>query len=713
MGDVIDDDLDRYYNPSSQFSDPFTAEKDPILFQVDQKGTEDAPLWGIKEAEQFSVMHSQQDAMGKLIKNTVYNDLQMTSASNFTEYFKGKLIYDGKPVPEWKLRRNPIFYMENATIDSKTNPTAYLQAKTLKTQTKALLGEPTKTAEQLDLFKQKLFDFTYSVGGQKASERIPEMLIPMINDPWQYARAVAFHTKLGMFSPTQFLVQASGAFNTMVLAPRYVYDAFTGGTLMSQLGLTESRQILEHFGDLAEKMPGKWTKAKFIEAKEAMDSIGWDQIGGETSFRSSSTDPTLHRSTLGKVALDWGPFFFNQGERIVRVNAWNSAYLEFADKFPAKVGKMSRVDIQKIQERAKIFSGNMTRDSNAFWQHGAAGNFTQFWSYNIRMLELMVGKQLSRGERIRLAMGHAIMWGLPVGAGAYMAMDTGDPNDFLETIKPGAASLRIHAKKKGYDMDSSIAGALHDGLMSVLIQEMTGHHMGVGQRYGINNLQMLENIKDNYAEYNPIWASIITAMGPSGNIMADIVGSTIPTAKHLASFVNGDPPPASVMTADVMNAFREISGINTAQKIYFIMMAENWRSQKGNLSIEAADGNTLKEIVKAITGVDDMSNIDAFEALKDSKNMDAARNTVAQDAKRYIALSNDAAMRGDTEAAEEYLNHARILVNGVQLSTKRRMEILFPSDASQTRTSERLWNDWLGKLSPEQRMNVENLEREQ
>ena len=53
----------------------------------------------------------------------------------------------------------------------------------------------------------------------------------------------------------------------------------------------------------------------------------------------------------------------------------------------------------------------MTRDSSSFWQRGLAGNFTQFWSYNVRMAELMFGWQFSKAERMRLIMGNMLLMG--------------------------------------------------------------------------------------------------------------------------------------------------------------------------------------------------------------------------------------------------------------------------------------------------------------
>lgn len=706
-------DLDRWHNPSSEFGDPFTATRDPLVFEGQNMGTEDNPLWGVKEAAQYSPMFVQTSSMGKLIKSTMYNDLQLTTASNYVEAFKGKLMYDGAEVSAAKLRANPIFYLEHATIDWKNNPKAALQAWQLRTHAKNLLGQPSMIAKHIDYFKQKMIDATYNVAGEKGLDYIPEALIPTITDPFQYARAVAFHSKLGMFNITQYFVQASAINNMVLMSPLHGLKSFAPSTLMARLELTADKKIIEHFADIAHQVAPGWNKKMFIESKNWMDKFAFDRVGGEYSFRSTTGDPQIYRGTTGKVFLDKGPVFFNAGERTVRLTSWNTAYAEWATKNPGKVGQMTRRDAQWVLDRAQVFSSNMTRDSNSFWQQGLAGNFTQFWSYNIRMGELMLGKQLSAAERSRLIFGNMLLYGFTPAAGLTATLQTGDVGFLQNSLNPWAEDLRVYAAKKGYDMDNDLAGKIYDGMISTGLHALTGAHVGVGNRYGLSPVQAFDTMKENFQDHNALYAFVISSMGPSGNIMSDMIDAAMPTARDLRDFITGDNVPKEILEEDIINAFREVTGVSNGYKIYSILRGLNWRSQAGNLSIKNdAELNKVKEIIKAVTGVSDVTDLDAFNMLEDSKMIDADRNAVRAEAKRYVAQYYDLVSRGDPLGAQVFFNKARILVSGEHMSTASKMEILFPGDQAMTPSSERLFRDWFGKLTPEEQLNVDNIRKQ-
>lgn len=704
----INNDLDRYHNLSSDFGDPFTSSRDPEVFGV--TGDESNPLWGVREADQFSPMYTQTKAMGNLIKSTFYNDLQLTSAMNYVEAFKGKLMYDGVPVSDIKLRSNPIFYMANASIDALNNPKAAVQAWTLRTHMKNLLGEPSITAKALDIFKTKLLDGVYTTAGQKGLDLVPETMIPMLNDPFQYARNIAFHSKLGMFNPVQLFVQGMAVNNVVLISPKAGSQSFVGTSLMHRLQLTEDPAIISKFGDYAESIGLGWNKQKFVEAKNLLDSTAFDRVGGEVSFRSTSGDPNIYRGPTGSLILDKGPVFFNAGERLVRLTGWNTAYLEWAAKNPSKVGKATRSDTQWILDRAKVFSSNMTRDSNSFWQTGLAGNFTQFWSYNVRMAELMIGKQLSGPEKARLVMGNMLLYGFTPAAGIAAAIEEGDVGYINAAVNPWAEDLRIYAMKNGHDMDQSMAGALYKGMYSLGIEQLFGAKLGFGERYGMSPLQVFNTVQENYKEYTPFWATVISLMGPSGNISADIITSAIPIAKDLNDIVQGNIPDGAILQEDIQQAFKEISGISNGYKIYAILNSQNYLSKKGNLQIEGdADMNKVKEVIKAVTGLTEVSDLDAYKMLEDSKKMDKDRNLVRQEAKRYMALFYSYTKQGRSEEAEAFKVKAQILLSAEYMTNQSRMEILFPPGAMQTEAAELLERDWLGKLPPEERQKAKEM----
>lgn len=706
---AFDDTLDRFHNPSATFGDNFIAERDPLLLEL-AVPDESNPLYRLDYAEQFSPMATQVEAMKNLIHSTFYEDYQMAAANSWVSKFWPILKYDGRPLTEDMVRRNPLFYLRNATIDRKHNLTGFTQAQSLRSQILNLVGTPSVTAEGVEYFKQKMLSNLYKVGGDKLVDYVPEKLIPTMNDPYAYFRAVAFHSKLGFFNPVQFFVQASAVTNIALISPVQGVKSTIYSLAMRQLSLTELPSAIDVAGDIVKKLGGD--KAKFIESKRLMDGFAFDRVSGEHAFASSIADPTLFRDQLGRVMLDKGTVFFNAGERAVRLTAWNTAYLEWAAKNANKVGKATRADAQAILNRAQKLSANMTRDSSSFWQRGLAGNFTQFWSYNVRMAELMFGRQLSKAERMRLIMGNMLLYGFTPAAGLAGAAIYGDAELAMNAVNPFGEDIQIMAAKKGINLQAGLPGALYKGMFNMAIQALTGEDLDIGARFGMSPIKAFDNIKQNFRENGSARAFVISVMGPSGSIINDMVKGAYPIMGDLIDIVNGDTEVGkSLLLQDLIDAARSVAGVNAYSKVLHVLMAENNRTRRGNL--QSANAQTVKEIAKALTGVQDIEETTAYRLIDDAEAHAQTQKEIHDLATKYMAYYYDN-VKDRPDVAAEFRRRAIHMIELGNFSPDQKLSIVYPDNAKYEQTIiDTIFDTSIKGYSDEEEQNMRKVFEEQ
>lgn len=708
----VDTTVDRFHNPGAFWGgDPFVGQRDPLVWELSKRGTEDNPIRELKAGEQFNPLYTQVRSMGDLVRHALYDDYQLTAARNFVETFAGKILYDGQEVSLDKLRSNPIFYLSRGQIVKNDMKTA-TQAYSMRSAIKNLLGQPSPTALFVDTVKQKMMNFLYTRGGEDALDRVPEKMIPMISDPAAYMRAVASHSKLGVFNVVQYFVQASSVLNTMMISPIQGTRAFVYSGLMGKLLLTEDKNIIDHAGGIAQKLG--FNKKEFLEAYNMMKTFKFDEVGGEHSWKVNFADPSLYRDSAGRQFLDKGMFFFNKGEGLVRRTGFVTSYLEYAAKNPGKVGNMTRQDAQQILNKAQMYTANMTRDSNSFWQNGLAGNFTQFWSYNVRMGELMIGQQLTTAEKTRLILGNMMLYGFAPTAGIAAAVEYGDPSYAYDgTGFPGSEDLAVAMAKNGQDIDKSLAGALYNGILSTGLHALTGMHIDVGSRYGMSPIKVFDQIKKNYAENNPYVATFISLLGPSGSIGNDILKQMGPISKDVVDMLSGDMSASAgpLLEQDLIDATRSIAGVNNDYKIYMALRNEYTRSQKGNV-VGAADGNSrIFDIIKAITGVQTTQETLAYNLKDNDLQLAKDHKAVADQATRYMGYYFDNMDKNpnDPETARQFLVRAVKLMDVAGFTEEQQRHIIFPpSGRMHQKLTDEILNG-LKDLSLEERRNVEQV----
>lgn len=676
----LDDVNIRAYEDTYKGANDFTQSRLGPLKQIRKGGAGD-PLWRLENADRMNPRAAQAQTMNRLVHNAVYEDYQFQAARSWIEEFGNSknpasvgLKVDGEFVPIEKLRKNPLYYLNNAEIvtDSVMRKG---QAEQIRSHIRRLVSNPDIVARGIAVVKEQFIaDYLYKYGLDKQAKYMSEKEIPFISDPLQFMKNVAFHTKLGLFNPVQFFLQSTAGLNSIAFSPVNAMKAAPASWYARMSLLTENDKIISSLAEKAAQTSG-YDAAAFKDARYWLREFGLDIVGREQTYISDVSTPKPFYTKTGEVFLDKGTMFFSEGERIARIQSWMTSYLDYVAKNPKSSGKLTLKEAKIVRNRAEMMYGNMTRDANAYWQTGLLGNFTQFYTYNARMVELMLPwtKQTTMAEKARLFGMFATLWGIPIMAAPAMLAETGDVDAAMSGVFPFGQDIAQEALKKGYNLHEGMTGLLYDGLVNTTAAFITGKDYDFSSRYGLNPFTIPENIENTVRKYGVLEGIALSALGASGSIGADIVSSVIPITKDLAQMA-GETGSTELLYNDIQQATREISTLNYGYQVMAALMGTTYVSKNGTI-LRKPDDDPLGRVIASTIGVTEMEDFDTskrFEVLaKDAASRKAVEKRI-KELRSYQIIYRD---KKDYESAKNIGKQIEALINsGIWTpSEKRRM----------------------------------------
>jgi hypothetical protein len=391
-----------------------------------------------------------------------------------------------------------------------------------------------------------------------------------LGDPTNLLLKVGFQSAFGFLNVSQFFMQGFHATTIMAISPVH---GFKGAAMtFTQRGLLSAvkdpaiyKEGIKRFAkahDLTEETAEELmeyirTSGRHIvdgDAIEAGTGIGFGVSGWrgqDLTYSAMKARTNELKDAAGKV-LDVGLKPFNAGERLSRLTALNTAFLEFKKANP-NVSAMSDRGRSWITSREQTLTFNMTTADKAMVQSSLMKVPTQWLSYSMRSMEaVFVGRGLSEGERLRLFGILGPMFGLS-GFGATTSADY--IGEKLE-IKPDS-SLYVGLKY-----------GVIDGLSDYLLGD-AGGAVGVGQR-----LAPIGAFVDTYKAIVEE-GTLQTLGGPSGEITFNILKTAFEAMDNLA---NGH---TVSMTEDLIKVLRQPSGLNNIAKGVGVLNNGIYRSKNG------------------------------------------------------------------------------------------------------------------------------------
>ena len=611
----VRDTLDDPLNDMSGIDKKYTGEKDSTLSKiVDQDG-----VLSFQKARMISPMETLEQAWAEIARNIATDNMKIQAMTTWVEEAADALM-----TPLEKLRQNPWEALNNPQWNQQYGDLAKI--RTLDAQRKQILNflaQKDQLGSSLDWMRNKLLDSVFNKKGQQAADFVDDHVLPNVRNPLAFARSFAFHTKMGFFNPIQLFLQSNTMINTWAITGdlKRVGSARSGITLMQMSRINRTPEILADLARKSEKLG--WKPGEWLEMDELFHKLALHTVEGEHGAIDVMTNPKMFKG-VGGMFLDKGLMFFREGERAVRMNAWAVAFKEFRDQFPTKV--ITNVEENRILSRAQVLMAMMNRGDNALWQKGLTGPMTQFWGYQARIMEQLLGKQLTRAEKLRLGTAFAAMYGMPVSLSAATMFQI-----------PGWSTddLRQYALENNIDVNSGLLSIVMNGAPAEAIRWMTSDENGqggllldIGGRYGPGGLPVIKNLleaKDGVAD-----VIIDFAFGASGSITRDFFKNALPEDWDILESATNSP---KTMLLDLAGTFSTISTVNNATKLYWAMTTHQNMTRDG---MNLGDKSSLSAFISFVTGLEEQRFKDTFLKMGSLKDLKAANDELGKEYLRQI-----------------------------------------------------------------------------
>jgi hypothetical protein len=402
-------------------------------------------------------------------------------------------------------------------------------------------------------------------------------------------RGLTFHLMLGMYSPAQFAIQATGSLIALSINPVHGLKA------IGQLpGFAAA--------DLLIANPEK--KAKFIEymRSKGIDMDGyemWDKSGLRESitntnldYHSMWTDKPYDANAFQKL-LSNSTMFFKAGEMVSARVAFITSY----NHWRAIPGNAKRApDLSAMKEvlaRAETYRLNMTRVNSAGFQQGLLSIPTQFQQVNTKFFEKLFGKkELTKKEKLSLIAAQSILFG---AAGVPLAKSM-LPHviEMINMFKP--EEEKINAQ----NTDPAILNALHNGTLAWLIQDVYDVESVITGRMALGQ-DFVENVFGLATEQTSL---MDIATGPFKSVFDQAVSGTERTLTAFSIVASGEDATnedfmqvGNILARSLMDM---PASTRNLVKSYDMTHSQFFRNKKGRPVAEWGDLNTQTVVAQAL-----------------------------------------------------------------------------------------------------------------
>lgn len=433
--------------------------------------------------------------------------------------------------------------------------------------------------------------------GDLATERLGRQLVEWVNgsdtagirneaakavawattkDPLQYLKGWAYDLKLGFFNPGQLVLQATTMFSTIALSPKNGFKAFQSMPILRALAYKNfDKNFVEVIANKHWATAGFESADEFKEfvddfARSGVDKIkNTNQLIGDHGSHAAMDGFT---SGVGRLREN-GRVFLDMAEEWNQSVAYGIAWREArAQTFASKAERNAYIAM-----RTEDYSFNMKRESAASWQRGAASIPTQFWAYNMRMMEALAGKKFSPSQRGRLLL---MQFGL---SGIYGVPALGIVNEVIKTYS-------------GEAPDPGTVGAiLERGFIDAGVYYMSGADVEIGRRIGTGNF-LPDVVKELFglSQFGPTSVAEFLG-GPTFSITGGMLGSLGDVAKYAWAEAGSEEMPLT--EESLIKVASQVSTVGNALKGMMILEYGTLVSSKGT---------TLLSDLPAINGVAQM-----------------------------------------------------------------------------------------------------------
>lgn len=652
----------------------WTGKRGGHTYTMLNEGSVTNPVFKYRRAEYVDADIVMERAFNSALRDRYAGDVKHELSERFLAEF-GKYLDGDADVHA----SNPLKAMLDAKVNSKVDTWTAQSIKNYRRAAMEFIGARTDWDKKVSFIQTKLQQQMYERLGQEKTKDLlskldtaDEWTYGLIKDPVRFFKNTATSVRLGMFNPSQILVQGMTSIHTVaILGPRIGFSAMRAATVHQML--VHNMDHLPH----AAKLAG-WSVDQYKESIEMANRIGAFRVGREYADIDDVFDPTLRQTKMG-MANDVGLSFFKGGESYTRRTAWFGAYSEWRAANP-NVAFTDAIG-RRVLLRADDLWVNMTANSNAAFQKGWVGLPTQFFSFHARLTEQMLGNKLTGKEKFRVLATYSALYGIPVAAAVPIgAWEVG-------------STWREYAAKWGIadDIeDNVVAKFLQDGLVNIATEFINeGQQIDVAGRIGPGGLPFIEDILDGDT-------SITEALMGVG--LSTAVDVWEPFGNILSGILSGEREMFDITREDVADILRTTGTGNSTWQGLNALALGSYVSKKGLPTDDNV--STVEALFKIATGADPMRIKDTYRLIENSTEIaDYKKDRIAKAVKEF-KTGYKLADEGDDVTALQHMKRGSMILD-LTYDIRHEDRARAFKEASDNRPLIRRVNERWTKLGPE------------
>ena len=282
------------------------------------------------------------------------------------------------------------------------------RAEQLRTVIKRQLGTQSSSQEARGVAVRRFSEWIEGAGDTALKQGTSRVAANILSrNPIAAMKGLAFDLKLGLFEPSQLLIQTQTAAAMAFVDPK--------GFAKFAQDITPIRWALRNGTDELTSTLAKFTsmdKPEFKQFMKLLNEQGSMDVGTEMILLERTQIPI---GNPVQTIRDFGRLPFYEAERINRIAAFRISWRRMRES------GISMEDMATSSNRATLanmtdkFSMNMTHASSAAWQEGVLSAATQFLSYQMRFMENVLpfigNKRWTGPEKFRLAASQMALYG--------------------------------------------------------------------------------------------------------------------------------------------------------------------------------------------------------------------------------------------------------------------------------------------------------------
>lgn len=467
---------------------------------------------------------------------------------------------------------------------------------------------------------------TYLYG--KGFKHKPNMFDKESTNPLTKLRGYAFDAYLGVFNPSQIFMQGIQAVNVASIGGTHGIKGVALYPAMRWAVAGGDANFTKYLGGLLQKVTG-------VDQEDFNNMVEMYKRSNRHFVDNNIADLTVHEDYTKAVSSsglkrgvnavrEAGRVPFKEGDRIARISSFNTAYLEYTEKFGRIAGPTDQKAMNWIANRDQVLTQAMTTMSRQGYEQLP---FMQFMSYQLRVNEALFAGTFDRTkavltgkEKLRLATTHLTLF----GAGGFAVTSLG--TDYVNA-------------HYGYEVPETLGRFARKGLIDTLLSEITESETAVGARLGSGDgiFQFLRNFAENSA--------FEASLGASGQLFQRTLKAGYGIAK---AAVRGDVRDVGVNLMDLARL------TSTGNYTYNAAIAVKYGRYLGKQGQLISDNINYSDAVFLAFGMP-LEEVDTAYRFIAQQKMDRMffRNHGASISRTHN-LINEAVRREDWDAVESY-----------------------------------------------------------